>query len=384
LQHCRIELNDVQITFDDVFHFSFDVAGNIPVLCINDKTESEYISKLFSDSLFVFKSINEKQLDFSSLATNRFIILNELKAISSGLAQEMKKFISNGGSLLVFPSADAELNSYKEFCVLLSAGFPETSDTADTKVSRINTEHEIYKNVFDKNSFNVSNLDLPLVLSHYRISTQSRSSAESLLKLQNGSSFLSAYRLGKGRFYFCASPLNESAGNFARHAIFVPTLYQMAIYSQDARPLFHTIGKDESIETSASISKENVFHLKDAKNSFDIIPEHQAGETGTKILPHGQITEAGSYDLYAGSDKISGVSYNYDRRESVTDHYNAEDLNAQISSNGFSNISVLEAPESGLTGSLTELDQGKRLWKLCVVLALLFLAAEVLLLRYMK
>ena len=38
LQHCRIELNDYPVTFDDTFYFSFEVAKNIPVLCINSST----------------------------------------------------------------------------------------------------------------------------------------------------------------------------------------------------------------------------------------------------------------------------------------------------------------------------------------------------------
>ena len=36
VQQCKIELNDYPVTFDDRFYFSFEVAKNIPVLCINN------------------------------------------------------------------------------------------------------------------------------------------------------------------------------------------------------------------------------------------------------------------------------------------------------------------------------------------------------------
>jgi hypothetical protein len=44
----------------------------------------------------------------------------------------------------------------------------------------------------------------------------------------------------------------------------------------------------------------------------------------------------------------------------------------------------VNAPEGGFSGRLASLHEGTRFWKWCVALALLFLAAEVLLLRLWK
>lgn len=385
IQHCRIELNDYPVTFDDKFYFSFEVAKNIPVLCINGEKESAYLTKLFgSDSLFLLKNAAENQLDYSSMPNYRLIILNELKTISSGLHQELKRFTENGGSILVHPSAQSDLNSYKEFMLGFKANLPEKLDTVNTKVDKINLEHEIYKDVFEKKTFSATNLDLPKVNSHFSFTKNTRSNEEYLLKLQNGDVFLSKYTAGKGKLYVCAVGLNEGFSNFQKHAIFVPTLYKIAIYSQAASPLFYTIGKEESIETNNVTTGESVYHIKGTNGNFDIIPEHKVLDAKTEIFPHEQLKDAGNYNLLAGETLLAGISYNYNRNESDLNCFNSDELKEQVTKSNLLNISVLNSTEKNIAQSLDELNEGKKLWKLCIILALIFLAAEALLLRLMK
>lgn len=391
LQHCRIELNDYPVTFDDAFYFSFDVAKNIPILCINSsttdiaKSESPYLNKLFgSDSLFVLKNSPENKLDYSSLSNNKLIVLNELKTITSGLAQELKRFMSNGGSVLVFPNPQSDLNSYREFLLAANANYYEALDTINTKVDKVNLEHDIYKDVFDKKTFSATNLNLPIVSKHYRISKTTKSNEEYLLRLQNDDVFLSKYDVDKGKLYLSSVSLQPDFSNFGKHAIFVPTLYKIGIYSQSTQPLFYTIGTDEIIESVNVLTGENVFHIRNLKSDFDIIPEHKVMDAKTEILVHNQITNAGNYNLFAGKDLISGLSFNFNRKESDLNCFTSEELKEQLVDKNFNNFNILETGTQDLKQSLMEIEQGKKLWKLCIVLALLFLAVEGLLLRFMK
>ncbi|MGZ4034360.1 MAG: BatA domain-containing protein, partial [Bacteroidia bacterium] len=311
IQHCRIELNDYPVTFDDKFYFSFEVAKNIPVLCINGSeanAESEYLNKLFgADSLFILRNAVENKLDYSTLSNSKLIILNELKNISSGLSQELKRFMDNGGSVLVFPNSQSDLNSYKDFFVASGANYYEKLDTVNTKVDKINLDHPIYKDVFEQKTFSATNLDLPKVSSHYVLSKTTRSNEEYLLKLQNGDIFLSKYGVDKGKLYISAVSLSGDFSNFPKHAIFVPTLYKIGMFSQTTRPLFYTIGNDETIESNTVLTGENVFHIKNSTNKFDIVPEHKVIDGTTFISVHNQITEADNYNIYADKDLVMGV-----------------------------------------------------------------------------
>lgn len=397
IQQCRIEINDFPVAFDDKFYFSFNVAKNIPVLCINSSeklndasnlsNESKALNKLFSDSLFVFSNVQESKLDYSLLSNNKLIILHGIKNISSGMAQELKRFVSKGGSLLVFPAVNTETGSYNTFFSSMNCSVYGNTDTVNTKVDKLNYEHPIYANVFEKKP---DNIDLPAVLSHYVLSRGTRSNEEYLMRMQNGNTLLGKFDFEKGKVYLSAVPLDPEWSNFTRHALFVPTLYKIAVYSQGFLPLFYTIGEADAVDVgSASVTGENVFHIKgDASSSlttnFDIIPEHKVGENGTSVFLHNQVKDAGNYSLHLGENKLTGLSFNYDRKESNLDCYTAKELLDEKDKAVLSNFVLIETGSGSLTDKLAEIDQGKKLWSLCVWLVLLFLGTEIMLLRFWK
>lgn len=391
LMHCRVEINDFPITFDNKFYFSFEVAKNIPILCINTSdaeakiSENPYLNKLFNeDSLFIFKNVKEKNLDYSTLSNNKLIILNELKTISSGLAQELKRFMSNGGSLMIFPNSNADLNSYKDFLISVKANFYEKLDSLITKVEKINLDDMIYKDVFDKKIFTTDNLYLPSVNKHYTLSKTTRNNEEYLLKLQNGDVFLSKYDIGQGKLYLSSVPLKAEFSNFTKHALFVPTLYQIAIYSQNVQPLFYTIGDNSSIESGISTSDKKMLHIKSLNTNFDFIPEHKILNSKTEINVQDMIKEAGNYNLVKGEEMITGFAFNFNRSESDLTCPKNDELKEEINNYNTFNIRLLKTESKNLKEYLTEAEQGKTLWKFCIILALIFLATEVLLIRFMK
>jgi hypothetical protein len=391
IQHCRIEINDYPVTFDDKFYFSFEVAEDIPVLCIHASRPDTLgnggtaLRKLFSDSLFRLAEMEENRIDFSSFSGNNFIVLNGLRSISSGLAQELERFTANGGSIALFPGPGADFDSWNAFLASVQADPLTFYDTADTKVDRINFEHYIYANVFEKKS---TNIDLPVVLGHYRINKSSRSGEHYLMRMQNGDNFLAQYDHKKGKVYLSSVPLDPAFSNLTRHALFVPTLYNMAVYSQQVKPLFYTLGRDEVIEQNNTVvSGENVFHIRSSDPSakgFDIIPEHKVNNNSTAIFVHSQLSNAGNYVLQLGDSLLTGISFNFDRKESDLSCYAPAELLKQKEALGLFNFSLIETGIRSLTDSLTEIDQGKKLWKWCIILALLFLAVEIALLRFWK
>ena len=389
-QQCSVVLNDYPVTFDDAFYFSYTISKNVSILSINPsgadelKNQSTYLNKLFgNDSLFILKNIPENKLEYATFSSNNLIILNALKTISSGLTQELKRFMLNGGNVLVFPATEADLSSYKIFLSTMAANVYERIDTANTKVEKINLEHPVYKEVFDKKAVQAANLDLPKVYNHYTFSKSTRSTEEYLLRLQNGDVFLSKYAIQKGSLYVSAVPLDEEFSNFAKHALFVPTLYMIAINSQLPLPLFYTIGKDEGIETTVLITGENVYHIRNETGNFDIIPEHRMLDTKVLISVHNQISQGGNYSLYAGKEKVMPLSFNFNRLESDLSCYTSEELQAIADNNQLASVHILNSGEKSMT-DVINMDEGKKLWKVCILMTLFFLALEIVLLRFMK
>ncbi len=392
LQQCLVEINDYPVTFDDRFYFSFNMLKSIPVLAINgaaqtnvpsNSLENNYLKSLFgNDSAFVFTESDENKLDYSSLGNYSFILLNSLNSISSGLSNELKKFVDNGGSLFVFPGENADLKSYKDFLSPMGVNSFEKIDTANSIVDKLNFTNPLYAGVFEKTT---GNLDLPSVYNHYKISAGVRTTQEDLMRLRNGDLFSGNFRSGKGSVYLCAVPLSDSWSNFPRHAMFVPTLFQAALFSQPQGQLFYTIGSNSTIDLGdVGVIGENVFHLSEPTKNFDIIPAHNVIDGHSVLDVHRQVVNPGNYFVKLGNNQINGISFNFDRKESDLTTLNSDEIKTEYESAGLHNFSLLETDSKGLTTALSEIDFGIRLWKTCIWLVLIFLLVEILLIRFWR
>jgi hypothetical protein len=377
-----VKITDHPVTFDDDYYFSFKVSPNLPVLSIYGEKENTYIRSLFgNDEFFQYSQVSEKNIDFSLFSSQNLIILNELKTVSSGLTQEIKKYAESGGSVLIFPAKDIDIDNYKTLLAQLNSSHFENLDTADTKVEKINLDHPIFKNVFEMIP---ENIDLPVIKSHFRRSGISRSDEEALLRLRNGQVMLSRSPVMNGFVYLSSVPLNNDFSNFHRHAIFVPTLYNIALLSQPAFPLSYTIGRDEVIQVGADFKKQEVVKMTSQDGNFEIIPEQKMMDNKMQLLIHDQLKEAGNYTINVSEKDKNGVAFNFDRIESDLTTLSIDNLYELLQTHSLNNFHVLNTQVRDITGVINDINLGKRLWKVCIIFALFFLLLEILLLRFYK
>ncbi len=383
IQNAELEINDFTINFDDKLWFSYYVSSLTPILCINGNDENVFLNSLFKrDSLFRFENVNEGNIGYSDFSNYQLIILNELRSVSSGLIQQLIPFVHNGGSLVVLPFGRPDGPEYSELLKSFNAGSYGLLDTTDTRISYINLEHPLYSNVFDEIP---ENLDLPFVFQHFPIQLESRTKGETLLELQSRGPFLSVFQVEKGKVYLFAVPFNTDFSNFTRHAIFVPTLFKLAISSVIEETLYYSIGENEVINIgNIKLGNEEVLHLKMLNSDFDVIPEHRRQNSSIDLFTRGQISQAGNYELVNGDQPVKGISFNYDRAESEMVFYSSDMLKEYITEKKLNHILVLTPTGKPFVQTLSEYSQGIRLWKLFVILALAFLLAETLLLRFLK
>lgn len=383
IQSGIVEITDYPIIYDDKYFFSYNVAVNIPILIINGNEENQYLNKLYKlDSVFSVNNFNDKNIDFSTFNNQDFIILNGLKSISSGLSQELKRFADNGGSIAIFPASEIDFDSYKFLSTTLNIDIYEQKDSTDTKVEELNMQHPVYRDVFEKLP---ENIDLPSVFSFYSFNKNQLSRKEYLLKLLNGKDFLTSSISGKGIVYQSSVPLETNWSNFPRHAIFVPTLFNMAMQSQQGNKLSYTIGNDEVIRIkSINLNGEETMLLKGEQKGFEIIPEHKNIDNQLDISFHNQIKQAGNYHLYKGNQQITDISFNYDRNESRLDFFTSDDIQKIIKDNSLSNYKLIETKNKNLGELIKEINQGIKLWKLFIILTLVFLLAEAIIIRFWR
>ncbi|MEO8087193.1 MAG: BatA domain-containing protein [Bacteroidota bacterium] len=383
-QQAKISIADDPVVFDDNYFLSFEVKDHLNVLSINETKTSPYIDALFgTDPYFQLKNSPVNQVDYAAFLSDNLIVLNNLKEISSGLAQELKKYVSQGGALMIFPGQDINSVSYQDFYQAIQANPLSRMVEADDKVSFIEKKNPIFSDVFEKK--NVSeNIDYPLVSKHYQSLAGSHSSQEVLMKLQSGDVFFSSMQSGKGKIYLCASPLDETCTNFPRHALFVPLMLKAAMSGFNSFQQSQVVGANNPIEIPAvQLSGENLVHLLNNDEKFDIIPETRLVNGKPVIIAHNQVTNSGNYSLVANDKLLAAVSFNFDRRESDLSCFSAVELKAMAEKSGFQTLTLLDENKE-LTHTIASQNEGTRLWKYCIWLTLLFLACEVLLIRFMS
>lgn len=375
-QRGEVQLQDNPVTFDNQFYFSFNVKQQMPVLLIDGGTPNLYLKAVFaSDAFFGATRVADGNVDYAALNTYPIIIINDVKTIATGLAQQLKTYVAKGGTLVVFPSAGADLTNYKTFLSSLNTGYPEKLITQDVKVASINRQSQVFKNVFENFP---QNPDLPLVKKYYQLS-KSGAKQESLMSLATSEPFWEGYNSGKGNVYICAVPLNEEFSNLPRHALFVPVLFRMALLSEHDQPLFYTLGADESFEMQPVQTNEKQL-LKLNKGDQDIIPDVKQQEGTTLLYVSDQLREPGIYSLKKQDSTLAALAFNDNRAESDMSYFTATDLEKLLPNAK----PLLTAGNSSLKSVVAESNFGTQLWKLCIILALIFLLAEILLIRFYK
>lgn len=382
-----IKIEDYPITFDDELFFAFNSKLNVYVCLINGKNTNSsanpFVSLFSTDSLFNLKTVNEQAIDYKLFSSSNVIILNELSEISSGLQSELLKFQSSGGCILLVPSNKIDVESYNKTLQTLNLPQLGMQDSSKIKTEPIDMANNFYAGVFEKVN---DKLNLPLVTNHYKLQKNNASVFETILQLQN-SDVLLGLNSSKGKSYLLSASLNQNASNFAKHALFVPTIYKICFSSLKALPLFFYTGNNELIKITNNDSQlnESPPHIKQQKSNFDLIPEFKSFGNELFLYTRNQITNNGFYFVSYKNKTDVPLAFNFGRIESQLECYTVENLQKILEDRNLKSCSIIEnATQTDLSKNILQNAEGKKLWKLFILLTLIFIAIETLLIRFLK
>jgi hypothetical protein len=221
------------------------------------------------------------------------------------------------------------------------------------------------------------NINLPEVYNHYVLENDFRTDV--LMRLANGNPFLTAGKNGKTNIYTLAVPLQTSWSEFIRHPVFVPVIHRMAIISDRTKPLYYVPGDENFIEVDTRVVDNAIFRLVNEATGVESIPSFVSNSQGQFIRPY--IDRPGHYRLLQDSLTVDVLSFNASPVESDLATYNIEELSETP---GVKIFSEAEAPAgNSFKKALAEEQDERNLWRVFVWITLLFLAIEILLLRFL-
>ena len=356
----KVEILDSGLEYDNQLYFNIDEAPPIKVLAVGPN-ESEFLKRIYGTAEFEFRSTLPRNLNYADLARQNLIVLDGLQAIPTALDNGLRAFTEDGGSLAIIPASDIDYVSYNALISnYFSTSFKQKVEQ-EREITDINFSHPLYQNVFQKR---ITNFQYPRVSGFHALS----SSLPAALYYQDGAAFL----IGDGNAYLFTASLSEESSNFRNSPLIVPTFYNIAKASLKRPNLYSSLANSTNVDIAASLSDDNV--LKLVKDDYEFIPRQRSLSNKVSLSFDGDLSEPGIYTVVQEDTPYGMLSFNYERKEGDLRYLDV----ATLSGN---------SQESSIAALFESFEKDNRitaLWKWFVILALMFLFAEILLQKFMK
>ncbi len=354
-----LQVTDNGLSYDNTLFVTRNEPPLLKVLGIGPRP-SEFLNRIFTPEEFRFVQTSLRELDYSLLEEQHLILLNELQRLPQSLEGALKAFVEQGGTLLVIPAHEAETETYNRLLNAFGTGYGPRAD-GEILITGINFDHPLLRDVFEAQ---IENFEYPVTRSHYALD----GSLPTILAFQDGQAFLS----GLDGLYVFTSPLSGEYSNFQRSPLIVPSLYAIGKQSLPGADLYYQIGEQASLDLDIALQEDEIVQLRGDGTTF--IPRQQSFARKTRLFFGQQPERAGNYQIGNQGAVLQQVSFNYPRAE-------------QISTNTDPDLpdSFEIAPDmDSLVAAYQNRNRITPLWKWFVILALVFVLAEMILQKTMR
>lgn len=374
-----VTVSDYPVTFDNDYYFSFKTISKIKILEINSDGEkvNPYVEKVYGNAdLFEFVTKNISNLNFGVVKDFDLIVLNNLNFLPEGLTDALIKFIDSKGSIAIIPSNNVDASSYNKllnkYSLLIDSKV--ASDSVSRELQQPDLNNPFYQGIFENNKERMSLPKERAYVRWNRVGTD-------LLNFRDGKPFLTQISQENSKIFIFASNLQQGKG-FPLNALFVPVMYKIALLSNAITGKLSYTTQDQIISIPAVVTNKNsIFKL--VQDSVEIIPNQRlAGKNLIIEVPDIELNP-GHYELKVDNQTVDNLAFNYSEQESLMSFYTPEELEGVFGK--LKNVHVFKsASGNNLSNEIEKNKTGFPLWKISLLIALLFLFTEILLLRFFK
>ena len=368
LNKAAISFGDFPISFDNEFFLTLNFSNKIKVVEIKDKQVSNFVQRVYGNSsLFYFRSFDARNVDYSALAQADLVVVNAVNKINDGLIAALTSGIGRH-QLLLISGPDPETISYAT--VLRLSALKKTPSKEQVELDKPDFQNPFFANVFQEKSVTLAMPKASRVLDW-------GSDRSAILKFKDGQPFLTR----NGNVFIMACPLEKEFTDFYNQALFVPVMYRIAASGKrkENKAYYQTSESLITLRADSLVGEEPVRLMGDQ----EIVPaQRKMNDQLIMEIPKFAIAP-GFYDAVFQRDTLDLLAFNLDKSESILEQYGAKQLDELLGNR--SNISLFQATSmETFSNAIKERYLGTPLWKYAIVLALVFLLAEVLLIRFWK
>lgn len=363
--HGYVSIEDNDLAYDNKLFFSISNLKKNNIISIGTPEKNNFLSRIYTNDEFNYNSFTLNSLDYNTIDKQDAIVLNELDEIPQALQTTLKSFVSKGGNIIVIPSETASLSNLNTFLSPFGNIQFKSLETNEKLITKINFSHPLFAGVFENKT---NNFQYPKTKSDYIITTTS----PSVLTFEDQSPFLTAIRMPVADVYVFSAAINLENSNFKQSPLIVPVFYKMALSKMNNGINSNIIGNNTSYVVAVNLSKDEILTVKNAEEEFT--PVQQLLNNKVQLFFNDNPEKAGNYTIYNSKEAIENISFNYARTESNLDEVNENILSDYKTSDSISTIfNTLQSNRSD-----------NQIWKWFIIFALLFLALEIAIIKFVK
>lgn len=360
-----VSINDASLKYDNIYYFSIIKPEKINVISIGKTEKSSFLNRIYTSNEFNYSNSTIETLDYNSIEKQDAIILNELENLPQALVTNLKSFVEKGGNLIFIPSSESKIAETNRFLGTLGQIQFGNNQNTNKLITKIAFQHPLFQSVFEKK---IDNFQYPSTKQNFQLNTAN----PPILSYEDQSCFLTSVQNQVSSVYVFAAPINKMNSNFQNSPLIVPVFYNMVQNTQKTGINSLTIGENQPFLVATNLSKDEILEVQNENEKF--IPTQQILNNKVKLQFNDYPIFAGNFKIYKKDEIVRNISFNYNRSES-----NLEQSQSQL----LSDYKVEKSIET-IFNSLLSDRSNDEIWKIFVILTLLFLFLEVLIQKLVK
>lgn len=363
--HGFVSIVDSGLEYDNTLYFSISKTKKINILSIGTIEKSRFMSRIYTPDEFNYSNFDLAALDYNSIEKQDAIIVNELDEIPQALRTTLNSFVSKGGNLIVIPSASATIENTNTFLKSFGNIQFKTLENREKLITKINFNHPLFSGVFENK---INNFQYPKTKNSF----STTNSEPSALSYEEQSAFLIALQNKIGGVFVFTASINTANSNFQQSPLIVPVFYKMAVSNQNTGINSLTIGNTTPYFADAILTKDAILTVKGNEEQFN--PIQQILNNKVQLVFNDYPEQAGNYGIYNKKDWLENISFNYNRTESNLASANEDAVSEYKTIDSIA--TVFDTIQTNRTDN--------QIWKWFLIFALLFLATEMAIIRFVK
>jgi hypothetical protein len=379
------EIEDDDIMQDNKRFTSFYIPEEISVgVFTGESQDAKFVNLALTAGEENTLKITERNINqISSFDLNQFDVIILIGVGDFNNFNSIKSYINYGGGLFLMPGLKSSLENFGN--ALLSIGLPEpigtvgkiNSITNAVTFEHVALNHPVFQNIFSKDK---KKIESPEIYYHYKINTGVK--GRDIISLIDGTSFLSEYKIGKGKVFLLNTAPVLSWTNFPLKSIFVPLINKSVFYlaSKDKTESEYLVNSSVNINVSDQSLPQIKIDRPNKSEEYINLKE----QNNQNYVTYDNTSLPGNYLVFSGDKIIDDFAINTNPLESVTKYLNDDQFKEYLDKIDFKGQYIEVGKQDDPAKIIMQSRFGTELWKYFLFIALILALIEMMVARNSK